>query len=161
MFLIEWFQIYSRVLVEVFEFHDDTGVICRLFLHFCGYIEDYPASSNAIDIMEQMACVPCSYCAFRQKKAAKISRYNSLHRYTTRRTPTPVAWRNWSHFVFQLGMKVSGIKAMEEAGKWPLPKIAIDLSKVQYNISKTVDGEPLGPAISIQICTTSSLLMIC
>lgn len=119
-----------------FDSLDAEGSKVRVFLHFCGFLEDYPASSQVADTMKHMAEAPCTHCSFRQKGQKGGSSYayttkihygqSSFTRNIRRTLELHASNLDESRTDF-LGMKEGGLENIRNEGRWPLIRMSLEL----------------------------------
>ena len=54
---------------------DPTGKSCRIFIDVVGFVAEYPASPDVLDVMKHGIIAPCTHCTFRRRKTKLESRY--------------------------------------------------------------------------------------
>ena len=120
-----------------------------IFIEVVGFVGDYPESSKVIDILSHSAPAPCTMCSFRYRhltNAAKYAYAITIHSFNSaftrgmRRTLSLRSRITHNDDLKFLGMKEGTTQDMNDAGRWPLVKMACELDKCRGKIQKTSDG---------------------
>lgn len=124
----------------------------RLFIEVVGFVGDYPEASKVFDVLSHSGRAPCTVCTFRHRAAASLVRFAyalNIHSHNTvfcrifRKTLSlRSAGISLDDCTF-LGMAEGSADAMNEAGRWPLLKLASELDKVRQLVPITNEGRPV------------------
>ena len=130
---------------------DPFGNRCRIFVDVVGFVADYPASSDILDVMKLGALAPCTHCTFRRRKLKTESRYaftvdvhssNSSFTRGLHRTKLLRKQEFSKEFAEYLGHNPGGFDDMFRDGKWPLLKLGLKLNKTCKYTGRST-GKPI------------------
>lgn len=136
--------------VSGFDGEDASGRKVKIFLDVVGFVADYPASSNVLDVMSHAAKAPCTHCTFRHRSAPGDTDYaystniDSSHSSFVRGMHRTVSVRQSTlsdDDAKWLGMRKGGISVIDEPGQWPLLKLTKTLQSRQSEIPFNMEGE--------------------
>ena len=126
--------------VNGIEGKDPFGNDVRIFIDTVGFVADYPASSEVLDVMKHGATAPCTHCTFRRRRdqnstrygySSKINSSNSSHSRGLYRSIALRSGKFKDKFAIYLGHNEGGLDDALKPGHWPLFKLGIKMLSLE------------------------------
>lgn len=136
--------------VEGFKSKDPTGEEVTIFLDCVGFIADYPAISEALDVLGHNSNAPCHLCFFTRydRSGRGIGAYSYSHKIHSNH-PSFSRFEDRAELLRQsdIDLKKLGMKDAIETDQSPLHLLSRRLEEVRPNVPKTIDGRKVVPSI--------------
>ena len=144
-----------------FEVVDCEAQKAVVFLQMVGFVADYPASSEVLDVMNHNSRAPCTHCTFRYRTDHTQEHDNTIHKCYSNSTAVNFSRPSYRRGLFStlslrssfpaekqyvyMGMHGGSIEDISQPGKWPLLKLSAELDKIGNCPSRDSRGNKVVP----------------